>query len=120
MPTTASTAPDFRPSVRRSMQPAKSRASASTGVMSLNCMPGLGKSGTLRITPSISWAVILEFMEFHRRTSVFLGLHFLNHATQFSQCNVLHLAHALTRHAEFLADFLERLLTAAVQPKTIP
>ena len=63
MPTTASTVPGLKFGVSRSMQPAKSRASASTGVMSLNWMPGLGKSGMLRMARSISAGVgLVEFM----------------------------------------------------------
>ena len=58
MPTTASTDPGLNPSVSKSMEPAKSRASARTGVMSLNWMPGLGKSGTLRMARSMSAGVM--------------------------------------------------------------
>src|SRR5271167_1995492 len=57
MPTTASTMPGLKFPVSRLIVPANSRASARTGVMSLNWMPGLGKSGTLRMGRSISEGV---------------------------------------------------------------
>src|ERR1017187_6467247 len=94
IPTTTSTDPGLKLAVSRSIEPANSRASASTGVMSLNWIPGFGKSGTLRMARSISFGVtavvvgmVLIFL--------FLGaFEFFNHLPQLAQGEVLDLPDA--------------------------
>src|ERR1035438_1499566 len=117
MPTTASTEPGLNFSVSKSIAPAKRRASASTGVMSLNWMPGLGKSGMLRMACSISWVVAAGDMA--SVVFVFGAFEFFDHFAEFSQREILDLADALARDAEFPADFLERLFRAAVEAEAI-
>src|SRR5205814_10113273 len=110
MPTTASTEPAGWCAVSRSTQPARSRASASTGVMSLNWMPGWGKSGMLRIARSKSAGVTLvSSINFpgDRPGLLFHGFEFLDHFAEFGQRDVLDLPDAFARHAEFLADLLQ-------------
>src|ERR1017187_306146 len=118
MPTTASTAPGWNFSVSRSIEPANSRASASTGVMSLNWMPGLGKSGTLRMAFSISRAVILV-AGMALVLSFFRGFKFFNHFAELAQREVLDLPDALARDAEFRADLLQRFFRAAVKAEAV-
>src|ERR1039458_6783421 len=118
IPTTASTEPGLNFSVSKSIAPENNRASASTGVMSLNWMPGLGKSGMLRMACSISLGVAVVW----DMASVvfFLGaFEFLDHFAEFSQREILDLADALARDAEFPADFLERLFRAAVEAEAV-
>src|SRR5260221_1855309 len=114
MPTTASTEPGAKFSVSRSIEPANRCGSASTGVMSLNWMPGLGKSGTLRMACSISWAVTVGMMSVLFN---FRFLEFLDHFAELSQRQVLDLAHAFAGDAKFLADFLQRFFRTAVETK---
>src|SRR5208283_5085093 len=117
MPTTASTDPGLNFSVSKSMAPVNSRASASTGVMSLNWMPALGKSGTLRMADSISWGVAVWDM-----ASVFLVLgvfELLDHLAEFPQREILDLADALARDAELLPDFLQGSFRAAVEAEAV-
>src|SRR5471032_2491532 len=97
MPTTASTEPGAKFTVSRSIVLANRRASARTGVMSLNWMPGLGKSGTLRMAAAISWGMAL-FVGF------FIGFEFLDHLAKFFQREILDLADAFAGDAEFHAD----------------
>src|SRR5271167_4534253 len=104
MPMTASTEPGAKFCVSRSIEPANSRASASTGVMSLNWIPGLGKSGTLRMAAAISAGVTLGINLF---LFDFFLLQFFNHLAEFSQREILDLPDALARDAEFHADFLQ-------------
>src|SRR5689334_16990211 len=92
MPTTASTDPGENFSVSKSTAPVNSRASASTGVMSLNWMPALGKSGTLRMARSISEGVAAGGMG-----SVFLVFgvfELFDHLAELAQGEVLDLADA--------------------------
>src|SRR5208282_4925983 len=118
MPTTASTEPGWNFSVSKSIAPANSRASASSGVMSLNWMPGCGKSGTLRMACSISLGVALG----RGMASVVFGFgafELFNHFAELSQREILDLADALARDAEFFADFLQRFFGAAVEAEAI-
>src|SRR5450432_3786474 len=105
MPMTASTEPGAKFCVSRSIEPANRRASASTGVMSLNWMPGLGKSGTLRMAASISVGVTFGI---NSSQLVFFLLQFLDHLAQFFEGEILDLADAFARDAEFYAEFLQR------------
>src|ERR1039458_5387561 len=115
IPTTASTEPGLNFSVSKSIEPANSRASASTGVMSLNWMPGLGKSGMLRMARSISCGVT-AVVGGMASGFLFLGaFKFFNHLAQLEQGEVLDLPDAFARDAEFYPDFLEGFFRAVVQ-----
>src|ERR1035437_5413878 len=107
MPTTASTVPGLKFSVSRSIEPANNRASASTGVMSLNWIPGLGKSGMLRMACSISLGVAVVW-DMASVAFVFGAFEFFDHFAEFSQREILDLADALARDAEFPADQIGR------------
>src|SRR5271154_4846741 len=113
MPTTASTEPGLKFSVSRSIAPANSRASASTGVMSLNWIPGFGKSGTLRMARSISAGVTIELF-----ILLFCAFQFFDHLAELFQREILDLPDALARDAKFFADFLQSFFRAAVESKT--
>src|SRR5204863_9718865 len=122
MPTTASTEPAGRCAVSRSTQPARSRASASTGVMSLNWMPGWGKSGILRMARCRSAGVIFgSVMELGADKTRLLShrFEFLDHFAEFGQRDVLDLPDAFARHAEFLADLLQGFFAPAIETKTV-
>src|ERR1039457_6779434 len=103
IPTTASPEPGWNFSVSSSIAPENNRASASTGVMSLNWMPGLGKSGMLRMACSISLGVAVVW-DMASVAFVFGAFEFFDHFAKFSQREILDLADALARDAEFLAD----------------
>src|SRR5439155_23315500 len=118
----ASTDPGRQFVVSKSTQPLKSRASASTGVMSLNWMPGWGKSGMLRMarcrSAEVTWGSLIFFRGVERRL-LFHRFKFFDHFAEFGQGDVLNLPDALAGHAEFLADFLERLFAAAIEAKPV-
>src|SRR5208282_5927255 len=119
MPTTASTEPGLNFSVSRSIAPENSRASASTGVMSLNWMPGLGKSGTFRMACSISVGVTAVVVGMVSAFLFFGAFEFFNHLPQLAQGEVLDLPDAFARDAEFHADFLQGFFRAAVEAEAV-
>src|ERR1039458_8535431 len=114
IPTTASTEPGLNFSVSKSIALENNRASASTGVMSLNWMPGLGKSGMLRMACSISLGVAVVW-DMASVAFVFGAFEFFDHFAEFSQREILDLADAFAGDAEFLADLLQGFFRAAVE-----
>src|ERR1017187_5279662 len=118
IPTTASMLPGENFAVSRSIAPENNRASASTGVMSLNWMPAWGKSGTLRMADSISWGVAAVW-DMASDVFGFGTFEFFDHFAEFSQREILDLADALARDAEFLADLLQGFFRAPVEAEAV-
>src|ERR1051325_6244900 len=105
------------------MQPDRRRESASTGVMSLNWMPGWGKSGTLRMARCKSAAVTLGLLINKgwagKPVLLFCGLEFLDHFAEFGEGDILDLANAFASDSESLAHFLQCLFAPAVQAEAV-
>src|ERR1044071_758052 len=65
-------------------------------------------------------AFVLAGSELVMRRGLFLPrLELFNHFPEFVERDVLNLPHPLARHAEFLPDFLQRFLRAAIQSKPV-
>src|ERR1017187_2442781 len=138
MPTTASIFLPLRWSANEFTAMRNSRPSCKMGVMSLNRIPLIGKSGTSRTAAFNSSYIVVAHLNGSQRCFYWIGqwkgslnmmrrgliprdgfwpVLFFHHATELGQRNVLDLAHAFARNLELSAHLFERLRLVAVEPE---
>src|SRR4051794_41027014 len=86
------------------------------GVIACSCA---APNKNARISPRVSKLIVDLALRFDRQLDVDRFFFLAQCATQLRERDILQLTNALARHAELLADFLERLRLSAVEPEAL-